>query len=140
MYYFFYAEPPKIFATGRHWIEGLIYKLIQQKIPTYIIKLIDSYLTNRNFTVNVNNANSRSKQVKAGVQEGSFLARGSTRFTWTTYHCLRKQTQPCSLTTRPFMPTHLALKWLTNKYKYTSTNYKITTTTGKSKLTQTKRN
>ncbi|GBM99400.1 hypothetical protein AVEN_172620-1 [Araneus ventricosus] len=38
-------------AYDKVWIEGLIHKLIAYKFPQYIIEIIQSYLTKRNFTL-----------------------------------------------------------------------------------------
>lgn len=60
-------------AFDRVWIKGLTYKLMQLKLPNIIIKLIYSYLTNRNFYVKVNTENSTIRQIAAGVPQGSVL-------------------------------------------------------------------
>lgn len=61
-------------AFDRVWIDGLTFKLFKQtKIPPKIIKLIHSYLTEREFKVKVGNATSALKSIKAGVPQGSVL-------------------------------------------------------------------
>ncbi|RZC40463.1 RVT 1 and/or Exo endo phos domain containing protein [Asbolus verrucosus] len=60
------------------WIEGLIHKLTKTSIPTRLIKLIQSYLTGRSFRAKVNNEYSNTKQIRAGVPQGSVL--GPTLF------------------------------------------------------------
>jgi hypothetical protein len=55
------------------WIEGLLYKLIQYQFPQNIIKLLHSYLTNRKFTVKINNTYSTLKTPLKGVPQGSIL-------------------------------------------------------------------
>lgn len=60
-------------AFDKVWTVGLIYKLIQQKYPGNIIKLIHSYLENRTLRVRVNNGKSNYKNIKAGVPQGSVL-------------------------------------------------------------------
>ncbi|CAD6232842.1 GSCOCG00007009001-RA-CDS, partial [Cotesia congregata] len=60
------------------WHKGLIYKLITLKFPTYLIKLINCYLTNRHFRVNFNNTLSNLQPSVAGVPQGSIL--GPTLF------------------------------------------------------------
>ncbi|KAK2577940.1 hypothetical protein KPH14_012919, partial [Odynerus spinipes] len=60
-------------AFDRVWIHGLIYKLIKYDYPVTMIKLINSYLNNRNLYVTVNDSNSNKRRVKAGVPQGSVL-------------------------------------------------------------------
>lgn len=60
-------------AFDRVWIEGAITKMFEQKYPNEIIKLIHSYLTNRNLEVIVNNKKSNKKKIRAGVPQGSVL-------------------------------------------------------------------
>ena len=60
-------------AFDKVWIDGLIYKMIMQKYPKNIIKLIHSYMVERNFKVVYNSACSGLKQIKAGVPQGSVL-------------------------------------------------------------------
>lgn len=55
------------------WHSGLIYKLIKYNFPQYLILLICSYLENRDFFVMLNGAVSHSKDVLAGVPQGSVL-------------------------------------------------------------------
>ncbi|GBN05578.1 RNA-directed DNA polymerase from mobile element jockey [Araneus ventricosus] len=58
-------------AFDRVWQDALIHKLINYKIPAYIIKTVDSYLQGRNFAVRVKNEFSHTKEIKAGVAQGS---------------------------------------------------------------------
>ncbi|GBM90136.1 hypothetical protein AVEN_20265-1 [Araneus ventricosus] len=55
-------------------IDCLIYKLIAYKFPQYIIEIIQSYLSNRHFTVLVKNSNSTPRKLKSGVPQGGILA------------------------------------------------------------------
>ena len=55
------------------WHKGLIFKLYQYKFPSYILKLLISYLKNRIFRTVVNNAHSDEQKVSAGVPQGSIL-------------------------------------------------------------------
>ena len=55
------------------WHKGLIYKLKQFNFPIVIIKLVQSYLTNRYFKVHMNGTFSSSKPIPAGVPQGSIL-------------------------------------------------------------------
>ncbi|GBO43499.1 RNA-directed DNA polymerase from mobile element jockey [Araneus ventricosus] len=60
------------------WQDGLIHKLIHYKTPSYLIKLIDSYLLERKFAVRVNNELSSTKNINARVAQGSKI--GPTLF------------------------------------------------------------
>ena len=53
------------------WIEGLKYKL---SIPTKMIRLLSSFLTNRHLRVHQDNAVSNKIQLKAGTPQGSALS------------------------------------------------------------------
>lgn len=55
------------------WITGLLHKLITMDFPPNLIKLIHTYLTNRQFSVKINNAYSNTKHINAGVPQGSVL-------------------------------------------------------------------
>ena len=55
------------------WHKALIYKLQNIGTPSHIIKIIQSYLSNRKMMVTVNGTNSDIKAVKAGVPQGSIL-------------------------------------------------------------------
>jgi hypothetical protein len=67
-------------AFDRVWIQGLIIKLYKFKIAVYMIKLIQSYLTDRTFKVKIENTLSEAQPIKAGVTQGSVL--GPRLFTW----------------------------------------------------------
>ena len=60
-------------AFDRVWLHGLVYKLIIYKFPQYLIKLLHSYLTDRKFKVKINNSFSTTKNIQAGVPQGSVL-------------------------------------------------------------------
>lgn len=55
------------------WHNGLIFKLIKLGFPSHLIKIIKSFLDARSFRVFVNNNGSDSKEVPAGVPQGSVL-------------------------------------------------------------------
>lgn len=55
------------------YIDGLIYKLIKNEFPRYLVTILDSYLKNRNFCVKINNSISSLRHPKAGVPQGSVL-------------------------------------------------------------------
>jgi hypothetical protein len=60
------------------WIQGLIIKLYKNKIPINMVKLLQSYLTDRKFRVKIENTLSETQLIKAGVPQGSVLG----LFTW----------------------------------------------------------
>lgn len=56
------------------WHDGLIYKLTQTNIPTYITQIIISYLKNRSFQVKIGKDLSDKNPVPAGVPQGGLLS------------------------------------------------------------------
>lgn len=56
------------------WHQGLIFKLDQMNFPSYIVKVVMSYLNERNFQVKVNSTLSDTKHIKAGVPQGGILS------------------------------------------------------------------
>ena len=56
------------------WTNGLIYKLTEFKVPLGLIKLIFSYLSNREIEVKVNSTLSSPRSVPCGVPQGSVLS------------------------------------------------------------------
>lgn len=56
------------------WHDGLLYKLNITRTPTYLIKMIQSFIMNRQFKVEINGEFSNAKQVVAGVPQGSVLS------------------------------------------------------------------
>ncbi|GBM60288.1 putative RNA-directed DNA polymerase from transposon X-element [Araneus ventricosus] len=61
-------------AFDRVWINGLIYKLISHKIPISFIKLITTFLANRQFKVRIRNSLSKLHHIQAGVPQGAKLS------------------------------------------------------------------
>ncbi|GBN31531.1 hypothetical protein AVEN_39557-1 [Araneus ventricosus] len=57
------------------WHNGLIYKLIQFKIPNYLIVILINYLRNRTFRVKLNHTLSNIESIKARIPQGSMLNR-----------------------------------------------------------------
>lgn len=55
------------------WHKGLIHKLKTIGLPIYIVKLLQSYLKNRTFSVIVNGVASNTQLIAAGVPQGSIL-------------------------------------------------------------------
>lgn len=56
------------------WHKGLLYKMIKYKFPTYITKLVKSFLTKRSFHVSIDGTASKSHNIIAGVPQGSVLS------------------------------------------------------------------
>lgn len=61
-------------AFDRVWHAGLLYKLKSNSFPPYLIKLLNSFLTNRTFKVGVGSATSDSFKIPFGVPQGSVLS------------------------------------------------------------------
>ncbi|GFU79073.1 probable RNA-directed DNA polymerase from transposon BS [Trichonephila clavipes] len=61
-------------AFDRMWHDGLIYKMIIFNFPTYLIKIIHSYLDNRTFNVKYNNVHSNQRPILASTPQGSILS------------------------------------------------------------------
>lgn len=56
------------------WHDGLIYKLNRSNPPTYLIKIIKSFISDRRFMVEINGEYSDTKYIVAGVPQGSVLS------------------------------------------------------------------
>ncbi|GFY08599.1 RNA-directed DNA polymerase from mobile element jockey [Trichonephila clavipes] len=61
-------------AFDRVWHDGLIFKMIKLNFPSYIIHLINSYLSDRTFQVKILATLSRIGTVSAGSPQGSNLS------------------------------------------------------------------
>ena len=61
-------------AFDRVWHDGLLYKLKTLNTPTAIYNLIKSYLSDRCFKVRINDTTSETKQINAGVPQGSKIS------------------------------------------------------------------
>lgn len=55
------------------WHAGLLHKLIKSSIPLRLVKLIQSYLENRTFSVSLDDQSSCAKYIPAGIPQGSIL-------------------------------------------------------------------
>lgn len=56
------------------WHNGLIYKLTKNNLPTYLIKIIYSFLQNRTFQIRINKTVSNKFNITAGVPQGAILS------------------------------------------------------------------
>jgi hypothetical protein len=56
------------------WINGLLYKLISYKIPTYLIYILKSFLTDRSFIVRLTDTLSAPKTTPSGLPQGAVLS------------------------------------------------------------------
>lgn len=61
-------------AFDRVWHEALIHKLLVTNLPTYMIKIIESFLSDRVSYVQIGKASSERYAVNAGVPQGSPLS------------------------------------------------------------------
>ena len=61
-------------AFDKVYHNGLIYKLINYKIPFYIIKILINFLENRKFTVAVGNSMSSEYRITTGTPQGAPLS------------------------------------------------------------------
>lgn len=56
------------------WHDGLIHKLVVLQLPMYLIKIIQSFLKDREFKVQVGNHLSRGRLVESGAPQGACLS------------------------------------------------------------------
>ncbi|GFS68366.1 RNA-directed DNA polymerase from mobile element jockey [Trichonephila clavipes] len=61
-------------ALDRVWGDGLIFKLINYNFPPHMIKLISSYLFDRNFSLRINAIYSSHRPTEAGVAQGTLIS------------------------------------------------------------------
>ena len=67
-----FLDVAKAFDTV--WIEGLKYKLNRLGLPYYLLRILLSFLNNRTFCTRVNGTTSTTRNIKAGVPQGSVLS------------------------------------------------------------------
>jgi retron-type reverse transcriptase len=61
-------------AFDKTWHLGLLYKLSELKFSTSLIKLINSFLSQRKFRVSVEGELSSPRNIQAGVPQGTVLS------------------------------------------------------------------
>ena len=61
-------------AFDKVWHNGLIYKLIQARVPYYIVRFMITFLENRRFRIKINNEYSEWIIILCGVPQGAVLS------------------------------------------------------------------
>jgi len=61
-------------AFDKVWHPGLIFKMIALGLPTQLINILKSFLSNRTFKIKIENKLSNNKPIEAGVPQGSCLS------------------------------------------------------------------
>lgn len=61
------------YAFDTVWHDAVVYKMQLANFPVYLTKLVQSFLSNRTFSVKVNNSSSSERLIPAGVPQGSVL-------------------------------------------------------------------
>lgn len=56
------------------WHDGLLHKMMSTNIPLQLIKITESFLSERTFSVKIENQNSSIRKANAGVPQGSCLS------------------------------------------------------------------
>jgi hypothetical protein len=60
-------------AFDKVWHEGLLFKLRNINTPTYLFNIIRSFLSNKQYSVRINDSVSNLKFISSGVPQGSKL-------------------------------------------------------------------
>jgi hypothetical protein len=55
------------------WVDGIAYKLMTLKLPSYLVKIIQSYLRCRTFEASLQAATSSHRHMRAGVAQGGLI-------------------------------------------------------------------
>jgi hypothetical protein len=61
-------------AFDKVWHNGLIYKLVQARVPYYIVRFVITFLENRRFRIKINNEYSEWIIISCGVPQGAVLS------------------------------------------------------------------
>lgn len=56
------------------WHDGLIFKLIKMKLPTYLIRILNSFIRKRQFAVHIHDATSNTIEIRAGLAQGTCIS------------------------------------------------------------------
>jgi len=56
------------------WVPGLLYKLTNVNLSSYLVKVSSSYLNGRTFEASFQTATSTSRRVRAGVAQGGIIS------------------------------------------------------------------
>lgn len=56
------------------WHDGLIYKLIKLKLPSFLVRMVNSFIRNRTFAVHINDGISDTIQINAGLPQGTSIS------------------------------------------------------------------
>jgi hypothetical protein len=64
-----FLDVAKAFDTV--WVDGLVYKLMALKFPSFVLKTILSYLRSRTFEASFQAATFSQRHMRAGVAEGN---------------------------------------------------------------------
>jgi hypothetical protein len=67
-----FLDVAKAFDTV--WVAGLLYKLTNLHFPSYLFKVISSYLNGRTFEASFQSAISSTRRMRAGVAQGAIIS------------------------------------------------------------------
>lgn len=56
------------------WHDGILHKMYIHKFPTYLVKIVKSFLADRTFQVSIGNSLSAEHQISSGVPQGAVLS------------------------------------------------------------------
>lgn len=112
-------------AFDKVWHEGLLFKLIQSKIPRSIILWVKSFLTNRAFAVKVNSATSEKLEISAGVPQGAVLSPTLFSLFINDIPKIEKKNSSNSLLFADDLASFFILRKINNKFIKTVNNYLI---------------